>query len=158
VQRGDGLGSFSASNDKHPLLISTDAARSLCDIQAHALGSSQLYRYIPHNSVLWMLTVAGPVGFFLLWSMFWVGIYLAARALRLARRPDDRVAALAAICAQLLFLIQAFGDMGTQNWSTTWLVAAALTVAGRLAVSTGAWPAPAAQPVFTLEPAWNFSR
>jgi hypothetical protein len=105
-----------------------------------------------------MLTVAGPVGFFLLWSMFWVGIYLAARALRLARTPDDRVAALAAICAQLLFLIQAFGDMGTQNWSTTWLVAAALTVAGRLAVSTGAWPAPATQPVFTLEPAWNFSR
>lgn len=117
-----------------------------------------LYRYIPHNSVLWMLTMAGPVGFFLLWSMFWVGIYLAARALRLARTPDDRVAALAAICAQLLFLIQAFGDMGTQNWSTTWLVAAALAVAGRLAVSTGAWPAPATQPAFTLEPAWNLNR
>jgi hypothetical protein len=98
------------------------------------------YRYIPHNSVLWMLSVGGPVGFFLLWSLFATGIYLAARAHRLARSADERMAALAAISAQLLFLIQAFGDMGTQNWSTTWLVAAALTVSGKLAIATGAWP------------------
>jgi hypothetical protein len=41
VQRGNGLRSFSASNDKHALLISPSAARSLCDVQAHTLGSSQ---------------------------------------------------------------------------------------------------------------------
>ena len=41
MQRGDGLRSFSASNDKDPLLISPGAARSLCDIQADTLGSSQ---------------------------------------------------------------------------------------------------------------------
>src|SRR5229473_8121626 len=41
VQRGDGLRSFSARNDKDPLLISPRAARRLCDIQAHTLGSSQ---------------------------------------------------------------------------------------------------------------------
>lgn len=121
-----------------------------------------LYRYIPHNSVLWMLTAGGPLGFFLLWSLFVVGIYLAARSHRLAKSASDRVAALAALAAQLLFLIQAYGDMGTQNWSTTWLVAAALAVAGKLAISTGAWPPrpslpPVASPAsaFTLEPAWT---
>jgi hypothetical protein len=41
VQCGDSLGSFSASNDKDPLVISPGAAGSLCDIQAHTLGSSQ---------------------------------------------------------------------------------------------------------------------
>src|SRR5229473_3644373 len=41
VQRGDGLRSLSASNDKDPLLISPGAARGLCDIHAHTLGSSQ---------------------------------------------------------------------------------------------------------------------
>src|SRR5258708_40061493 len=41
MQRGDGLRSFSASNDKDPLLISPGATRSLCDIQPHTLGSSQ---------------------------------------------------------------------------------------------------------------------
>lgn len=99
-----------------------------------------LYRYIPHNSVLWMMATGGPLGFFLLWSLFIVGIYLAARAHRLAGTPVERMSALGSICAQLLFLIQAWGDMGTQNWSTTWLAAAALAVAGKLALSTGAWP------------------
>jgi hypothetical protein len=100
-----------------------------------------LYRYIPHNSVLWLMSMAGPIGFFLIWSMFGVGAFLAARAYRFATDPADRVAALTALCAQLLFLIQAYGDMGTQSWSTTWLVAAAFAVSGKLAVSTGAWPA-----------------
>lgn len=99
-----------------------------------------LYRYIPHNSVLWLMTAGGPVGFFALWSLFVVGIFLAARSYRRATAPDHRAAALSALCAQLLFLVQAWGDMGTQNWSTTWLLAAALAVSGRLAVSTGAWP------------------
>jgi hypothetical protein len=30
--------------------------------------------------------------------------------------------------------------MGTQNWSTTWLTAAAIAVAHDLALATGAWP------------------
>jgi hypothetical protein len=41
VQRSHRFGSFSTSNDKDPLLISPGAARTLCDIQAHTLGSSQ---------------------------------------------------------------------------------------------------------------------
>src|SRR5439155_17948960 len=102
--------------------------------------SFALYRYIPHNSILWMMMAGGPLGFFLLWSPFVVGMYLAARAHRLARTPRERLAALSALCAQILFLVQAYGDMGTQNWSTTWLMAAALAVSGKLAVTTGAWP------------------
>ena len=124
-------------------------------------GSFALYRYIPHNSVLWMLTAGGPLGFFLLWWLFVVGIFLAARSHRMARTPHDRSAALGALCAQLLFLIQAYGDMGTQSWSTAWLAAAALAVAGRLAVSTGAWPVRfprAVQPAPSLELAWNSIR
>jgi hypothetical protein len=124
-----------------------------------------LYRYIPHNSVLWMLSVGGPVGFFFLWSLFAAGMYLAARSHRLARTPVDRMAALSSMCALLLFLIQAWGDMGTQNWSTIWLAAAALAVSGKLALSTGAWPARLsvqdawrAIPVFALEASWKPQR
>jgi hypothetical protein len=112
----------------------------------------KLYRYIPHNSVLWLMTMGGPIGFFLIWSLFAVGIYLAVRAYRHAALPEARIAALAAVSAQLLFLIQAWGDMGTQNWSTTWLLAAALAVGGKLAVSTGAWPQSVPQS-FALESA-----
>ena len=105
-----------------------------------------LYRYIPHNSVLWSMTVSGPAGFVLLWSLFVVAMYLAARSLRMSRTPHERISALASLSALLLFLIQAWGDMGTQNWSTTWLAAAAIAVAHNLALSTGAWPMPFSLP------------
>ena len=98
-----------------------------------------LYRYIPHNEVVWMLTAGGPIGFFLLWSLFVVGIYLAARSHRFARTPVERCAALASLCAQVMFVIQAWGDMSTQSWSAVWLASAALAAAGALAVRTGAW-------------------
>ena len=107
-----------------------------------------LYRYVPHNSVLWMMTAGGPIGFFLLWMPLAVGIFFCARAHRLAQTPVQRMAALASICAVVLFIVQAYGDMGTQTWSTTWLLAAALAVAGRLAAVTGGAPAP------RLEVAW----
>jgi hypothetical protein len=58
------------------------------------------------------------------------------RARRLARSPIERIAAIAAVCTVVVYLIQAYGDMGTQNWATTWLVAAALAVAGKVAVAT----------------------
>jgi hypothetical protein len=88
-----------------------------------------------------MLTVGGPVGFLLLWSLFLTGIFLAARSHHLAKNPLQRCAAAVSLCAQVLFLIQAWGDMGTQNWSGAWLMGAALASAGRLAVETGAWRA-----------------
>ncbi|MFN2549635.1 MAG: O-antigen ligase family protein [Myxococcales bacterium] len=107
-----------------------------------------LYRYIPHNEVLWMMTAAGPFGFFLLWCLFAVGIFLAARSHRFARTPVERCAALASLCGQVLFLIQAWGDMGTQSWSAVWLASVSLATAGTLAVRTGAWAwHPAPQPV-----------
>lgn len=100
-----------------------------------------LYRYVPHNQVLGTLMEGGPLGFFLFWSFLAIGVFLAARAHRFARSAEERCAALGAICAQGLYLIQSWGDMGTQSWSATFLFAAALAVAGRLALATSAWPA-----------------
>jgi hypothetical protein len=105
-----------------------------------------LYRYIPHNSILWTMTAAGPAGFVVLWSLFLVAMYLAARSLRMSRTPLERISALGSLSALLLFFIQSWGDMGTQNWSATWLAAAAIAVAHNLALSTGAWPMPFSLP------------
>jgi protein-S-isoprenylcysteine O-methyltransferase Ste14 len=105
-----------------------------------------------------MMAAGGPVGFFLLWSLFVTGMFLAVRSHRMATTPLERMAAVGAACALLLFLVQAWGDMGTQNWSTTWLVSAALAVAGKISISTGAWPSRlrlqtirGLRPVFALE-------
>ncbi len=101
----------------------------------------ELYRYIPHNSVLWLLSIGGLVGFTAVWSVFAVGAYLAARAFRHASEPLDRAASLTCLCTILLYAIQAYGDMGTQAWAANLMLAAALVVAGQLSIRVGAWPA-----------------
>lgn len=100
-----------------------------------------LYRYIPHNSVLWLLSAGGLIGFTALWSVFVVGAYLSARAFRHASEPLDRAAGLTCLCTILLYAIQAYGDMGTQSWATNLMLASAFVVAGQLAIRVGAWPA-----------------
>ena len=79
-----------------------------------------------------------------------VGMFLSARSYRWARSPDERVAAFTALAMVVIYLIQCWGDIGFSEKKSIFLVGAALAVAGRLAVSTGAWVArPAAEPVMS---------
>jgi hypothetical protein len=99
-----------------------------------------LYRYIGHNSVLWLWTVGGLVGFALFWSLLVVAVYFSARAFGMARRTVDRTAALVAMAVVVAFMAQAYGDMGLQSWTGIFLLAAALASSSQLAVAVGAWP------------------
>lgn len=104
------------------------------------------YRYIPHNSVLGMWAFGGVVGITCMWLVLSVAVFFAARAYRFAERADDRIAALTVICCILIYLLQAYGDMGVVSWTSVFVAAPALAIAGKLARATGAWPsrAPAA--------------
>jgi hypothetical protein len=116
------------------------------------------YRYVPHNSVLWLLGIGGVLGFTALWLFLVVGLFLTARAYRYARVPEDRAAALTCICVAVCVLNQAFGDMGTQSWVSVFMLAPAVVLGGKLAVSVGAWPraAPRARPVWAHWRAFPF--
>jgi hypothetical protein len=100
------------------------------------------YRYVPHNSVLGLLAFGGALGLTGIFLTLAVGVFLAARAHRFARTPADRAAALTVIAAVIVYLGQAYGDMGLVSWTGTFLLAPARAVASRLATATGAWPAP----------------
>jgi O-antigen ligase/polysaccharide polymerase Wzy-like membrane protein len=102
--------------------------------------SFEQYRYIAHNSVLWLIAIGGYAGFTLMWLPFVVSIFLATRSYRFARTVNERSAAAVALAVILSFLIQAWGDMGMQGWSVSFLVAAAIATTGKLAFATGAWP------------------
>lgn len=99
------------------------------------------YRYIAHNSVLWLWSIGGLVGFTLLWMPLVVGTFLAARSHHLARTPLERTAAYLALATFVAFVVQAWSDMGTQSWTTQGLLAVALATSAKLAHATGAWPA-----------------
>jgi O-antigen ligase len=99
-----------------------------------------LYRYAPHNSILGLWAYGGLVGFMALWSMLAVAIFFAARAARHATEPIDRAAAVSAVAAILVYVVHCYGDMGLGTWASVCTAGPALAFAGRLAVSTGAWP------------------
>jgi hypothetical protein len=99
-----------------------------------------LYRFIGHNSVLWLWMVGGVVGFSAFWMVLVGGIFFAVRAFWLSRRPIDRAAALSAVCCIVAFMLQAYGDMGLQSWTSMWLLAVSLAMSAKLAVAVGAWP------------------
>ena len=92
------------------------------------------YRFIAHNSVLWLLSLSGIAGFTLVWQAFAVSASVALRAFRAARVPMDRVAAFGAVAALCAFIVQAWGDMGLQSWMGTLLLTAFVGAAGALSV------------------------
>lgn len=98
------------------------------------------YRYIAHNSVLWLLSIGGVVGFTMIWLPIPVGAFLAARSYRFARTPAERTAAATVLAVLVCYTLQAWGDMGTQGVGISLLVAWALAASGKLASATGAWP------------------
>lgn len=101
------------------------------------------FRSWPHNSILGLLLFGGLFGFTAIWALPALSVFLAVRSLRRAAEPDDRVAALCVVAAVVCCAVQAYGDLGAAFTQHRLLEGLALAVAGKLAVSTGAWPAPA---------------
>ncbi|MCU0615947.1 MAG: O-antigen ligase family protein [Gemmatimonadaceae bacterium] len=112
------------------------AAYDLSDIFAQ-------FRYVAHNSILWLLAILGPLGFFMLWLPIVVGTYFAALAHRFAdaapRASTVRIAAYVVIATFAAYQVQAYSDMGTQGWTGTTLVALALATTAVLVRETGVW-------------------
>lgn len=98
------------------------------------------YRYMAHNGVLWLWTIGGLVGFTLLWMPISIGIFLARRAYSFARSPDERSAAAIALTMIVTYMLQAWGDIGTQHLNSTLVLALALAASAKLAVANGAMP------------------
>jgi hypothetical protein len=96
----------------------------------------EFYRYIPHNSLLGLLAAGGLVGFCVVLSPVVVAVYLASAAWTRSD-PEGRITALSAIAGVIAFLLQAFGDMGSQSWSTVGVLAASIAVSGRQEVARG---------------------
>jgi hypothetical protein len=103
------------------------------------------YKYIAHNSVLWLWSLAGFVGFTGIWLFLAAAMYLLVRSYQRTSVPHYRVMAMTGIFALIAYQLQAWGDMGVQAWTGVLLLAGAVATASRLSVAVGAWEV--AQPV-----------
>lgn len=94
------------------------------------------YRLIAHNGVLWMWSWGGVIGFTLLWMIFPVAGTLALRSYRAAYTPLERSAALSALGAIAICVVQVWGDQGLNGYMTPITFAVAFAIATRLAMRT----------------------
>jgi hypothetical protein len=99
------------------------------------------YREWPHNTVLGLLLYAGLPGFTAIWLLYLGTVFFAVRAYRHARRPEERVAAMSCVVAIVCVCGMAWGDTGAHFKQYNIVFGAALALAGKLAIATGAWQA-----------------
>jgi hypothetical protein len=91
-----------------------------------------LYRFLPHNSVLWLITVGGVVGFVLFWLLYLGAAFLCARAFRLSETVIERASALAGIGIVITCVSQDWGDVGSHSFPKILIWSAALAVGARI--------------------------
>lgn len=105
------------------------------------------FGHVGHNSVLWLLWIGGIFGFTAVLAYLAVAIYFFGRALPVTAPWRERVALYVSLGIIVTYLMQAFGDMGTQSVMFDFFVGIALAITGRLATRAGVWtrsPVPAA--------------
>jgi hypothetical protein len=92
------------------------------------------FRLIAHNGVLWLWSIAGVIGFTLIWLVYPLAGTMAMRGYRGAQTPLERSAALAALGMVAVVVIQIWGDQGFNSYMTLITFGVAFAVASRLAV------------------------
>ena len=100
----------------------------------------EAYRYLPHNSLLWLVGAGGIIGFTCFWMMHVVGAFMAVRVYRFSRFAIDKIAALTTLGVILAYAVQGYGDSGLFNWMTSMLLGMFLGVVAARAPHVGAWP------------------
>lgn len=92
------------------------------------------FRLIAHNGVLWLWSIAGVVGFTLVWMVYPLAGTLALRGYRAAQTPLERSAALGSLGAVVICVIQIWGDQGFNSYMTLVTFGVSFAIATRLAV------------------------
>ena len=95
------------------------------------------FRLIAHNGVLWIWSLAGVVGFTLLWLVYPMAGTLALRGYRGAQTPLERSGALACLSAMVVVVVQIWGDQGFNSYMTLITFGVAFAISTRLAMRTG---------------------
>jgi len=88
-----------------------------------------LYRYIAHNSVLWLVSIGGAVGFFFLWRTYATAAFFSARGYLLSLDDNDRAGALAGIGIVVVCICADWGDQGLVSYPSLMIFGAVFAVA-----------------------------
>ncbi len=102
---------------------------------------TELWPYIPHNSILGLLAYTGILGFMGYWLAFPTAVFLNSRMAQLGNSTAARNLGVIAATSMLVCGNQMYGDMGIFSFRTMYLLATTYAMALRLPVPTGVWDA-----------------
>jgi hypothetical protein len=106
------------------------------------ISGFELWRYVPHDSILGLLAFTGVLGFTGFWMAFPTAVFLNARVARLARDPRIRSVATIGAAQMVVSANQFFGDMGLFVPQSMYVIAVSYAMALRLPQQAGVWAAP----------------
>lgn len=104
------------------------------------IGGFELWRYIPHNSILGILAFTGIIGFAGFWLAFPTAVFLNARVARLAKDPKAKNVAIVGAAQMIVCANQLYGDMGIFFLKTMYVLGISYAIALRLPCAAGVWP------------------
>jgi hypothetical protein len=100
-------------------------------------SSMENFLFLPHNSVLWLASIGGLWGFYCMWFYLPVGAFLGFRSRRCANNSTHRITAVTSISTVIVYMVQAYGDMGAISWMATIIMGVGMGVAANLVMRTG---------------------
>jgi hypothetical protein len=100
-----------------------------------------IWRYIPHNSILGLLTFMGVLGYTGYWLTFPTGIFLNSRIAHMAKSQAARDLGIIGAVQMVVCVNQYFGDMGLFSYKAVYVMGASYAIALRTPILADAWPA-----------------
>jgi hypothetical protein len=107
-------------------------------------ASFELWKYIPHNSILGLLAFTGALGFAGFWLAMPTAVFLLIRVARLASDPRAKSVAIVGVAQMIVCANQLYGDMGIFFVQPMYVMAVSYAMALRLPRMTGVWNKPKA--------------
>jgi hypothetical protein len=117
----------------------------ICLTMKYDISGFELWRYVPHNSILGLLAFTGIIGFAGFWLAIPTAVFLNARVARLVSDPRARSVALIGAAQMIVSINQLYGDMGIFFPKPMYVIAVSYAIAMRLPRIVGVWD-PAAAP------------
>jgi hypothetical protein len=110
------------------------------------ISGFELWRYIPHNSILGVLAFTGVLGFAGFWLALPTAVFLNSRMARLAKDPRARSVGIIGAAQLVVCANQLYGDMGIFDLKAMYVVAISYAMALRLPCVASVWGTPNSRP------------
>ncbi len=141
ARNAENLGLIATANYSH-FFLGTGWGRPYVFLTLkYDISGFELWRYIPHNSILGLLAFTGVLGFAGFWLPIPTAVFLNARAARLASDPRIRNIALVGAAQLIVSANQLYGDMGLFSLEAMYVMGVSYGIALRLPLLAGVWNA-----------------